>query len=106
MRILGLDVGAKTIGVAVCDPFGWTAQGVTTIQRKGLQNDLMVLSTLIDQYQVEEIVFGLPLHMNGSEGDSAQRARKLAQDVQEYYGQSMKITLWDERLSTAAAQRI
>ncbi len=106
MRIMGLDVGEKTIGVAISDPFGWTAQGINTIHRKGVQKDLLELDQLVKEYAVEEIVVGLPLNMNGSEGESAVRVRRFVTKLKETYAQGMKITLKDERLSTVAAQKI
>ncbi|MGI5892198.1 MAG: Holliday junction resolvase RuvX, partial [Bacillota bacterium] len=65
MRILGLDVGEKTIGIALSDPLGWTAQGLETLQRKGTDTDIAYLLQIIKKYEVEEIVVGLPLNMNG-----------------------------------------
>jgi len=103
MRILGLDVGEKTIGVALSDPMGWTAQGITTIRRAGMTADLQTLINLIKEYEVEEVLIGLPLNMDGSHGPSAAKAQKLGDAL----GQacSCKIIYRDERLSTVAAQR-
>ncbi len=104
MRILGLDVGTKTIGVAVSDPLGFTAQGVKTIRRSTLESDLAEIRTLVESYQVEEIVVGLPLNMNGSEGPSAAMAREMGEAVAETL--SVRVIYRDERLSTMAAERI
>ncbi len=104
MRTLGLDVGTKTIGVAVSDPLGWTAQGLTTLYRKSWEQDLTALAEIVAQQEVETVVVGLPLHMNGSEGESAQRARELGEAIRERLG--VQVVYQDERLSTAAAQRV
>lgn len=104
MRILGLDVGTKTIGVAVSDPLGFTAQGVKTIRRSTLESDLAEIRTLVESYQVEEIVVGLPLNMNGGEGPSAAMAREMGEAVAEAL--SVRVIYRDERLSTMAAERI
>ncbi len=104
MRILGLDVGSKTIGVAVSDPMGWTAQGVTTLQRVHLDEDARALQKIIDEYEVEEIVVGLPLRMNGEEGDQSGKVKWFAEEMQKRLTQK-NFTFWDERLSTVAAER-
>lgn len=104
MRILGLDVGTKTIGVAVSDPLGLTSQGVGTIRRTTLAADLAALTKLADEYEAEEILIGLPLNMNGSEGPSVEMARAFGAAVA---GQlPLPITYRDERGSTVAATRI
>jgi putative holliday junction resolvase len=103
MRILSLDVGSKTIGVAVSDPMGWTAQGLKTIRRRGQKNDLIELKSLVRQYEVEEVLMGLPLNMNGSEGPQAEKMRAFAKIVEE--GIKLPVKLWDERLSTVGAER-
>ncbi|MBO8163894.1 MAG: Holliday junction resolvase RuvX [Brevibacillus sp.] len=104
MRILGLDVGERTIGVAVSDELGWTAQGVETIRRQSEEQDFQRLQSLIDHYRVSEIVVGLPKNMNGTvgpRGESCQRfARRLAERVQ------LPVHLWDERLTTMAAEKM
>lgn len=103
MRILGLDVGEKTIGVALSDPMGWTAQGITTIRRTGMTADVQALLDLINEYEVEEVLIGLPLNMDGSRGPSAAKARKLGDALGQLC--PCKITYRDERLSTVAAQK-
>lgn len=104
MRILGLDVGERTIGVAVSDEMGWTAQGLETIQRQSPEADYARLLQLIEQYQVKEIVVGLPRNMNGTigpRGESCQRfARQLAERA------ALPVRLWDERLTTMAAEKM
>lgn len=104
MRFIGLDVGTKTIGVAMSDPLGWTAQGLKTIRRRNLAKDLEELGEIITKNQVEKIVVGLPYHMNGSEGASAERARELGEALREAF--NLEIIYQDERLSTVAAQRV
>ena len=104
MRIMGLDVGSKTIGVAVSDPFGWTAQGITTISRQGIEKDVQTLKKLIDEYEVIELLIGLPLNMNGSKGPSAEMAMDFGSLLAERFG--IKVSYWDERLSTSAMQRV
>ena len=102
MRILCLDVGSKTIGVAVSDPMGWTAQGVTTIRRQTREADLVALSKLVRDYEVQEILVGLPLNMNGTEGPQAIRMRGFAEELGR--GLKLPVVLWDERLTTVAAE--
>lgn len=106
MRIMGLDVGSKTIGVAVSDAFGWTAQGLTTIHWN--ENDFTTanqsIAAIISEYEVTEIVVGLPKHMNGSIGERGEKSQKYADYLTKTY--NIKTTLWDERLSTMAAERV
>jgi len=103
-RILGLDLGEKTIGVAVSDEMGWTAQGVETIRRESKEKDLARLQTLIDQYQVGEIVVGLPKNMNGTIGPRGESCQAFASLLAERT--SLPVHLWDERLTTMAAERM
>lgn len=103
MRIIGLDVGTKTIGVAVSDPFGWTAQGVTTIRRTNMEKDVQEVLAYVRQYEVEEIMLGMPLNMNGTRGPSAENAEALGNALAEVW--QGKISYRDERLSTVAAER-
>ena len=106
MRIMGLDVGSKTIGVAISDAFGWTAQGLTTIHwsEKDFSTANQSIASLIDEYEVTEIVIGLPKHMNGSIGERGEISQKFADYLEDKY--QIKTTLWDERLSTMAAERV
>lgn len=101
-RILGLDVGNKTIGVAVSDPFGWTAQGVTVIRRRGMDHDLDQLMKLLTDYAATEVVVGLPLNMNGSKGPQAMVAEELGAALQ---AKGIIVYYIDERLSSAAATK-
>lgn len=103
MRIMGLDVGSKTIGVAVSDDMGWTAQGVTTIIRKNLDSDLEELRKLIGQYNPLEIVVGLPKNMDGTIGKQAEEMLALTKIMKKSL--NIHVIAWDERLSTVAANR-
>jgi putative Holliday junction resolvase len=103
MRTLGLDVGTKTIGVAVSDGLGLTAQTVTTIRRTSLKADLAALTELVREYEAERFVVGLPLNMNGTEGPRAEATRKFVDTLTQALG--LPVELWDERMSTMAATR-
>ncbi|WP_421616819.1 Holliday junction resolvase RuvX [Brevibacillus sp. TJ4] len=103
-RILGLDVGDKTIGVAVSDEMGWTAQGLETIRRESKEKDLARLNEWIAQYQVAEIVVGLPKNMNGTIGPRAELCQAFATFLQERT--SLPVHMWDERLTTMAAEKM
>lgn len=104
MRILALDVGEKRIGVAVSDELGLTAQGVEVMQRSGLEKDLTRLAELIRRYQAETLLLGFPKNMNGSVGDRGRWVQDFAALLQERFP-AIKLQLWDERLSTVAAER-
>ncbi|MGX1900036.1 Holliday junction resolvase RuvX [Thermolongibacillus altinsuensis] len=106
MRILGLDFGAKTLGVAVSDELGWTAQGVETIQINEEEGEygLGRLRELIEQYAVEEIVVGFPKNMNGTVGPRGESTQRFAERLKQTF--SLPVVLWDERLSTMAAERM
>ena len=103
MRILGLDVGKKTIGVAVSDPLGFTAQGITTIRREKKSKDIEELKKICDEYKVETIVIGLPKNMNGTIGFAGEKIQEFSELIKEEIG--IKIEFWDERLTTVAAHR-
>ncbi|TVP85412.1 MAG: Holliday junction resolvase RuvX [Alkalicoccus sp.] len=104
MKTLGLDVGTKTIGVAVSDALGWTAQGVTTIHRSAQEEDFKKLDEIIKEHEVSSIVVGLPKNMNGTIGPSGEFCRTFAEDIKEHTG--LPIIMWDERLSTMAAEKM
>jgi putative Holliday junction resolvase len=105
MRTLGLDVGTKTIGIAVSDGLGWTAQGIETYKRKGsLEDDLSYLGNLIAEYEVSKVVVGFPKNMNGTIGPSGEMCQEFAMEIEETL--NVPTELWDERLTTAAAQRM
>ncbi|MEQ8153446.1 MAG: Holliday junction resolvase RuvX [Clostridiaceae bacterium] len=103
MRILGLDIGTKTVGVAVSDPLGFTAQGITTVARKNYNYDIAEIKKLYDEYQAEIIVVGLPKNMNGTLGEAAERTYKFCEKLTASF--NPRIEYWDERLTTTAAHR-
>lgn len=107
MRILGLDYGSKTVGVTVSDPLGFTAQGVEIIRRKSenkMRQTLARIEELIAQYQVEEIVLGLPKNMNNTLGDRAEKSLELKETLERRTG--LPVVMWDERLTTVSANRV
>ena len=104
MRVLGLDVGDRTIGVAVSDPLGFTAQGITTIRRKNIETDIAQIVDICSQYNVETIVSGLPKNMNGTIGEQAQKVQSFCEVLKEAV--NIEIKFWDERLTTVAAHRV
>lgn len=107
MRILGLDYGSKTVGVAVSDPLGFTAQGVEIIRRKSenkMRQTLARIEELIAQYQVEKIVLGLPKNMNNTLGDRAEKSLELKETLERRIG--LPVVMWDERLTTVSANRV
>ena len=101
MRILGLDMGSKTIGVALSDPLGWTAQGITTIRRTKKEQDLEEVHKICKEYNVETIVIGLPKNMNGTIGEAGEKALEFAELLKEKT--ELPIEMWDERLTTVIA---
>ena len=106
MRILGLDYGSKTVGVAVSDPLGLTAQGVETIWRKQenhLRQTLARIDELAAEYQVERIVLGYPKNMNNTIGERAEKALEFQQMLEKRTG--LQVIMWDERLTTVEANR-
>jgi putative Holliday junction resolvase len=103
-RILGLDVGSRRIGMAVSDPLGITAQGIETLQRKNKRTDFAALQDVIKEYGVVEIVVGLPLRMSGAEGIQSEKMQVFAQDLRKWSG--LPVHLWDERLTSAEANRL
>ncbi len=102
-RILGLDLGQKTIGVAISDPLGFTAQGLTTIRRHNKGKDIEDLKKICDDYSVETIVIGLPKNMNGTIGPSGEIAMEFGKVVEEEL--KIKVEFWEERLTTVAAHK-
>ena len=107
MRILGLDYGDKTIGVAVSDPFGWTAQGVEIIRRDNpaeYKKSLRRLAELMEEYQAERIVLGYPKNLDGSEGDRCEKTKAFCERIRNRFPKA-EVILWDERFSTIAAER-
>ena len=106
MRILGLDYGSKTVGVAVSDPLGLTAQRVETIWRKQenkLRRTLARIEELVKEYQAERIVIGLPRNMNYTMGERAEKSLEFGEMVEKRTG--LPVIMWDERLTTREAER-
>src|SRR5262245_7072826 len=101
MRIMGLDVGTKTIGVAMSDPMGWIAQGVKTIRRGPTDADCRDLKKMIEENDLSMIVVGLPLNMNGTEGPQAESVRRFVEEMQKIIPNT-PVEFCDERLSTVA----
>ena len=106
MRIMGLDYGSKTVGVAVCDPLGITAQAVETITRKDenkLRQTLARIEALAKEYGVEKFVLGYPKNMNNTEGERVEKTLAFKKRLEKEL--KLPVELWDERLSTVAAER-
>ena len=103
-RVLGLDVGEKTIGVAVSDGLGITAQGVTTIRRQSFDKDFAALEKIIEEYEAARIVIGLPKMMDGTEAVQSGKVREFAAKIEKRF--VLPITFVDERLSTALVQKM
>lgn len=102
-RVLGLDVGSRRIGIAVSDPLGITAQGLETLQRTNKRGDFDHLARVIREYEVKEVVVGLPLRMSGVEGTQSEKMRVFAEDLRKKL--KLPVHLWDERLTSAEANR-
>jgi len=103
-RILALDVGSHTIGMAVTDPLGITAQGLETLRRKNKRTDLAALQEVINRYDVREIVVGLPLRMSGQEGTQSEKMREFVVVLEKQFG--LPVHLVDERLTSVQANRV
>lgn len=104
MRILGIDLGEKRIGISISDELGITAQGLPTINSVNEVEDLKNLKEIIDQYKVEKIILGLPKNMNGTLGTQAKKALSFAQKLKENY--QLPVELEDERLTTTRAEKL
>ena len=106
MRVMGLDYGSKTIGVAISDPLGLTAQGIEIIHREEenkLRKSLRRIEELIKEYQVEEIVLGFPKNMNNTIGERAEKSLQLKETLERRC--KLPVIMWDERLTTVEANR-
>ena len=103
MRIMGLDVGDKRIGIALSDLMGWTAQGLKTLERTNTKDDLKELERIANENQVHKIVVGLPKNMNGTLGPQSEKVQKFAAALKNRT--NLEMIYWDERLSTVAAER-
>ncbi len=99
-----MDVGARRIGLAVSDALGLTAQGLPTIQRKNKRSDRAELERVVREQHVAEIVVGYPLHMSGGQTAGSARVAQFAEELRRWFG--LPVHLWDERLTTAEAQRV
>jgi len=103
-RILAIDPGTRRIGLAVSDPTGTLAQPLSAVERKGGQDWAEAIAALAGKLEAAEIVVGLPRHMDGSEGDAAADARRMAETLGTRT--NLPVRLWDERLTTVAAERM
>jgi putative holliday junction resolvase len=104
MRTMGLDVGTHTIGVAISDELGITAQGLKTLRRKSMEEDFKEIATIIGQFEIEKIVVGLPKNMNGTLGKQAEIVLKWIKILIDKI--PVPVVTWDERLSTVGATKI
>ena len=107
MRIIGLDYGTKTVGVAISDALGITAQGLETITRKEankLRKTLARIEAIIEEYEVEQIVLGFPKNMDNSVGERAQDCQNFAEMLERRTG--LPVVLWEERLTTVSADKV
>lgn len=103
MRIMSLDVGSRTIGIACSDALLVTAQGIETIRRTSLEKDFNRLQELIAEYEVHELVVGMPKNMNGTKGERAEKTEEFVEKMKEVI--DLPVSYWDERLSTVMAER-
>lgn len=103
MRYLGLDIGEKRIGVAVSDALGLTSQGLRTLERTGTDKDYCEIARLVKEWEIGKIVVGLPRNMNGTYGPQSEKVKEFMQRLLEFI--QVEVVYWDERLTTAAAQR-
>ena len=103
MRIMSLDVGSRTIGIACSDALLMTAQGIETIRRTSLEKDFNRLQELIAEYKVHELVVGMPKNMNGTKGERAEKTEEFVEKMKEVI--DLPVSYWDERLSTVMAER-
>ncbi|MCG0276401.1 MAG: Holliday junction resolvase RuvX [Thermosediminibacteraceae bacterium] len=104
MRILGLDVGRKRIGIAVSDELEITAQGIGILKRESIKKDIENISEIIKKYSVKKVVIGLPLNMNGTLGPEGEEIKKFGEKLRNYL--NVDVEYWDERLSTVAAEKV
>lgn len=105
MRIMALDVGSKTIGVAVTDEMGWTAQGLETIRRIGLKKDIEAINDYVNEYGVELLIVGIPLRAEGEVGIQAQKILKFVEKLKNSFPK-LKIETWDESMTTHEAHEV
>ena len=106
-RVLGLDFGSKTVGVAVSDPLFLTAQGVEIIRREKeskLRKTFARIGELISEYDIKSIVLGYPKNLNGTEGDRCEKTNAFKEELEKKFG--LPVILWDERLTTVSADQV
>lgn len=103
MRLMGLDLGERRIGVAVSDPSQVLARGIAVIERRSVEKDLEAIAGLAEEYEVEAIVVGFPRRLNGTAGKEAKKAEAFAAQIEAHL--ELPVILWDERLSTVRAAR-
>lgn len=101
---MGLDIGTRTIGVAISDELGITAQGLKTLGRKSMEEDLKEITTIVGQFEIEQIVVGLPKNMNGTLGKQAEMVLKWMKVLSDKI--QVPVATWDERLSTVGASKV
>ena len=104
MRIMGLDVGTRTIGIAISDELGFTAQGLKTLKRKSKKDDLREIAIIIGQFEINKIVVGLPKNMNGTLGEQADNVLRWIEVLKDQT--HLPVLTWDERLSTVGANKV
>ncbi len=104
-RLIGLDIGDKTVGVAVSDPMGWLATPVETVRRSKFVGDAARIAALMAQRDAGALVIGLPVSLDGTEGPRCQSVRQFARNLEKQLG-PVPFAFWDERMSTAAVQRM
>ena len=104
MRVLGLDVGDRRIGLAISDELGLTAQGLSQLERRGRRADMAALQEIVASHEVHCIVVGLPRHLNGTYGSQAEKTERFIQALEETCG--IPCVRWDERLTTLQAERL
>jgi putative Holliday junction resolvase len=99
-----MDIGDKRIGMAVSDAMGWTAQGILTLERRSMNSDMEQIERIINKYQVERIVIGLPKNMDGTIGLQGEKIKVFAESLRKRF--SKEIVFWDERLTTVSAHKV
>jgi len=104
MRIMGLDIGTRSIGIAISDGLGVTAQGLKTLRRKSAEEDYKEISAIIHQFEIEKVIVGLPKNMDGTLGRQAEKVLKWMEALKDKV--EIPVATWDERLSTVGASRV
>jgi len=104
MRIMGLDIGTRTIGIAISDELGITAQGLKTLRRKSMEEDFKEIAAIIRQFEIEKIIVGLPKNMDGTLGSQAEKVLNWMEALKDRI--EIPVATWDERLSTVGASKV